>query len=210
MKSPSEEELKVIGTLEIDDRILCLARCNGGTLAVLEHSRMIASHWQGANQNNPTGISNQIYSRVGLNGSLERYFWISAAGTYRMAVKDPAEIPVEQAPQSVYSFRLHELVDQMIAIRADRDEKYGDSWKDEGPDGLMYNVLKKVRRLWNSLMVDGEVPDPDDGLDLAWWSLMIIALTGLEPVTVERMKVQATHGLFEEVLPTDEHNGRDE
>lgn len=204
MKTMTEESLELLSGLDLDKQVLCLAHHNGGTIIVHEAAEILQPHWKG---NHGSTLIPEI--EVCLNSRLQPYFKRSQLGVYHFMVRTPEGGPVPST-DSPYTRKLHELVDQLGDVISERGWKYGDNWKDEGPDGLMYNVLKKVRRLWKTLMMDGRIPDPDDGIDLAGWGLMIIALTQLSPSTVGNMKARATHGLFEEVIPADEHHGRDE
>ncbi len=204
MKTMTEESLELLSGLDLDKQVLCLAQHNGGTVIVSEATDILRPHWQGID---PENLDVQI--SFCLTHKLQPYFKRSVTGVYHFMVRTPEGGPVPST-DSPYTHKLYELVEQLSQTISERGFKYGDNWKDEGPDGLMYNILRKVRRLWKTMMMDGRIPDIDDGVDLAGYGLMIIALTQLSPSVVGNMKARATHGLFEEVLPTDEHNGRDE
>lgn len=103
--------------------------------------------------------------------------------------------------KSPYTTRVLELAERQCDIMEDRGRLYGDSWKSEGPDGLMYNILRKLRRLWKVLMLDGQQPNPDDGLDLANYSIMLIALTQIDSGAVKRMRVRGVQDLFDTLSP---------
>lgn len=97
---------------------------------------------------------------------------------------------------SEYNLRVFELVSKQRTVMTERQLLYGDSWKDEGPDGLMYDVLRKVRRLWHVVMVSREIPKEDDGVDLANYADMLVALCQVRPSLLQSMKVKGTRGLF--------------
>ena len=103
--------------------------------------------------------------------------------------------------ESPYTAEVIELVGYQLEIMASRARLYGDSWKSEGPDGLMYDILRKLRRLWKVLMLDAKLPEMDDGLDLANYALMLIALTQVEPQSIARMRVKGVRELFGDIAP---------
>ena len=102
---------------------------------------------------------------------------------------------------SPYTAKVLDLLMEQFKVMKERGALYEDSWKSEGPDGLMYNILRKLRRLWKVLMLDGKQPNPDDGIDLANYSLMLIALTQVDPQSVSHMKVRGTKELFGGLAP---------
>ena len=100
-------------------------------------------------------------------------------------------------PDSPYSRRVADLIHQQLKIMEDRGKNYGDSWRAEGIDGLMYNIIRKLRRTWHRVMVEGKPPLRDDSMDLANYSEMLQALAELDSESLNRMRVRGNGELFE-------------
>ena len=98
--------------------------------------------------------------------------------------------------KSLYLQRTTQLIEEQQAIMESRFETYGDSYTDEGLDGLIFDILRKLRRLWHIVMVEGKPPRAEDTVDLANYSIMLQALGDVDPESVKRMKVRARGGLF--------------
>lgn len=100
------------------------------------------------------------------------------------------------ARESTYTRRLSDLMNEQKIVMAERIPAYGDTWTEEGVDGLMYDIIRKMRRLWKVVMIDGKTPNRNDTVDLANYSLMLQALAEVNPGAVDRMRIKAVKGLF--------------
>jgi len=95
-----------------------------------------------------------------------------------------------------YNAQVITLMAEQLAVFQDRGEKYGESWIDEGVDGLIYNILRKVRRLWGQALVQQRNPDRNETLDLANYAVMLAALVEVDPDAIKNCRVKAQTTLF--------------
>ena len=92
--------------------------------------------------------------------------------------------------------RVSTLMKEQLEVFESRIPKYGNSWVEEGLDGLIYNCLRKFRRLWAEVMIQGRAPDANETLDLANYAIMLQALADSDPDAVKNIRVTAKKTLF--------------
>lgn len=60
-------------------------------------------------------------------------------------------------------------------IYAERGQRHGDVWKDSGWKGMLFDMHKKMDRLWNEYMVSEKPPsDLDSAVDLINYTVFFI------------------------------------
>lgn len=84
--------------------------------------------------------------------------------------------------------RVLDLLGECQDVMLERDIQYHGSFVHQGADGVLYDMLRKFRRLWFKVM-NQQMPDRNETIDLANHSLMLQALIEADPTSLQRMRV---------------------
>lgn len=95
------------------------------------------------------------------------------------------ESPVEVSPAVGLVI---DLLGECQEVMLERDKQYHGSFVHQGADGLLYDMLRKFRRLWFKVMSQ-QIPDRNETEDLANHALMLQALVELDPNSLQNMRV---------------------
>lgn len=83
-------------------------------------------------------------------------------------IKEIIESMVDHAPEHLRN-EAHEQAEvfaEAYMIFLDRSQRHADTWKDSGWRGALFDIRKKIDRLWNEHIVSGDAPaDNDSALD---------------------------------------------
>ena len=81
-----------------------------------------------------------------------------------------------------------DLLGECQDIMLDREKQYKGSYVHQGADGVLYDMLRKFRRLWFKVMSQ-QMPDRNETIDLANHALMLQALVEIDPTSLNNMRV---------------------
>ena len=100
--------------------------------------------------------------------------------------------------QSEYTNKSIELINEMLRIIQEKGQLYGDSWRHEGLDGLIFDIKRKYRRLLKEVMQDGRTPQRNETLDLAVYTIFVQVLAEVDGKgAFDKMSVRGTKNVFE-------------